>query len=212
MLSAHDESIGLGTLRAVPVTASEVDAEQVLRMAWRKLPPAHRTLLEAIGASQWQVVSELLGTAADNLLRSAGQQGLTRAAQARLDQALGAWIAELRVVLVNEAHPEIAGLNSQALEAFIARIAWHEWGHALSLARCSPEDVAAGSRLLELAPDGIGEGIRTAGYRAKDYTHELVAETYALLMARRLRGHLGKPAWLDNEIYSLLTRVIGWSD
>jgi ureidoglycolate hydrolase len=30
-----------------------------------------------------------------------------------------------------------------------------------------------------------------------------IAETYALLMARRIRGHRGKPAWLDEKIYNL---------
>jgi hypothetical protein len=39
-----------------------------------------------------------------------------------------------------------------------------------------------------------------------------VAETYALWMARRIRGHRGKPTWLDEKIYNLLKRVTGWSD
>jgi hypothetical protein len=81
-----------------------------------------------------------------------------------------------------------------------------------SIARCSQEDIAAGPRLLDLAPDGIQEGIRRAGYRSSDYTHELVAETFALLMARRQRNASGKPPWLDDEIYSLLKRTTQWSD
>jgi hypothetical protein len=85
-------------------------------------------------------------------------------------------------------------------------------GHALSLARCSPEDVAAGDKLLALAPEGISEGIRGAGYGANNYTHEVVAETYALMMARRVRGHRDKPTWLDDTIYNLLKRVTGWVD
>lgn len=94
----------------------------------------------------------------------------------------------------------------------MSRTAWHEWGHALGMARCSLEDVAAGDRLLDIAPRGVREGIRSSGYRATEYTHELVAETYALLMARRHRKRLGKPPWLDDEIYSLMKRVTGWSD
>ncbi len=94
----------------------------------------------------------------------------------------------------------------------MAHIAWHEWGHALSLARCSPEDVAAGNKLLTLATVGISEGIRSAGYLSKSFTHEVVAETYALMMARRIRGHRDKPTWLDDEIYNLLKRVTGWVD
>jgi hypothetical protein len=94
----------------------------------------------------------------------------------------------------------------------LARTAWHEWRHALSVARCSRDDVAAGTRLLGLAPAGIREGIRRAGYGSTDYTHELVAEIYALLMARRQRKASGRPPWLSDEIYSLVKRVTGWSD
>jgi hypothetical protein len=53
---------------------------------------------------------------------------------------------------------------------------------------------------------------RASAAAAIEYTHELVAETYALLMTRRHRKRFGKPPWLDDEIYSLLKRVTGWSD
>lgn len=92
------------------------------------------------------------------------------------------------------------------------RTAWHEWGHALSIVRCSQEDVAAGRKLLELAPTGLCESILQAGYRSTDYTHELVAETYALLLARHRRGATGRPSWLDSEIYNLVKRVTDWRD
>ncbi len=78
--------------------------------------------------------------------------------------------------------------------------------------RAGLSSIAAGGRLLDLAPDGIREGIRGASYRSNDYTHELVAETYALLMARRRRKASGRPPWLDDEIYNLVKRVTGWSD
>jgi hypothetical protein len=176
------------------------------------LPPAHRNLLEAVGASQWQIATGPIGSMTDEMLRSAGQPGLAPPVRARLDGALGAWVPGLQVLLINVDHAAVAGLDPQAYEAFVAHVAWHEWGHALSLARCSPEDMAAGDRLLTLAPQGIREGIRSAGYRSKSYTHEVVAETYALLMARRIRGHRGKPTWLDETIYNLLQRVTGWRD
>ncbi len=102
-------------------------------------------------------------------------------------------------------------LDAAAREQFIAHLAWHEWAHALSVERCSREDLAAGARLLELAPLGVREVIREAGYRSRDYTHEVIAETYAVLMTRRLREGAGQPPWLDDEIYSLLRRVTEWS-
>jgi hypothetical protein len=130
----------------------------------------------------------------------------------KLDLALGLWLQELRIILIDIGHPKLVDLDQSTYEAFIMRTAWHEWGHALSVVRCSQEDVAAGRALLNLAPTGLRESIRQAGYRSSDYTHELVAETYALLLARRRRGAAGRPSWLDSEIYDLLKRVTDWSD
>jgi hypothetical protein len=44
------------------------------------------------------------------------------------------------------------------------------------------------------------------------YTHELVANVYALLMIRRWRNVLGRPEWLNEEIYNLVVRVTGWTE
>jgi hypothetical protein len=187
------------------------DAEEIVKKAWRALPPPHRQLLESIGASQSKIVCEPLGTAVDDLRRSADLSSLHPSTRGRLDRALAVWVKDLRLLLINGSHPKLAGLSRTSREQVIARLAWHEWGHALSVERCSSDDIAAGSRLLALAPAGVREVIRTAGYRAKDYTHEVIAETYALLMARRLREGSEQPPWLDDEIYSMLTRVTEWS-
>jgi hypothetical protein len=186
-------------------------ADRSVDLAWLSLPPDHRSLLEEVGAAQWQVVNGPLGSIADQMLRSAGLPGLTPSTRASLERALGTWIPELGTLLINATHPSLTRLDSVAYETFVAHIAWHEWGHALSLARCSHEDVAAGGKLLELAPAGVRENIRSAGYRSKDYTHEIVAETYALMMARLVRGYRDKPIWLHDEIYNLLTRATGWN-
>jgi hypothetical protein len=186
------------------------DAE-IVEMAWQSLPPAHRRLLESIGASQREIISEPLGDAADAYRKSAGLKGLTPSNRAKLNPALAVWIKDLRLVLINGGHPKLDGLDAAAREQFIAHLAWHEWAHALSVERCSREDLAAGARLLELAPPGVREVIREAGYGSRDYTHEVIAETYAVLMTRRLREGAGQPPWLDDEIYSLLRRVTEWS-
>jgi hypothetical protein len=146
----------------------------------------------------------------DAFLRSAGQRGLSADARHRLNLALGVWLHELRIILLDVGHPKLAGLDQATYEAFLMRTAWHEWGHALSVVRCSQEDVAGGRKLLERTPTGLRESIRQAGYRSTEYTHELVAETYALLLARRRRGATGRPSWLDSEIYNLVKRVTGW--
>jgi hypothetical protein len=48
--------------------------------------------------------------------------------------------------------------------------------------------------------------------RERQYTHEVIAEIYAVVMARRRRGETGQPAWLDDELYDLLRRVCGWNE
>jgi len=95
------------------------------------------------------------------------------------------WIPDLRIVVFNARHPQLTHLDQRASEQTIARTAWHEWGHALSIARCTSEDIANGSRLLALVPTAVSKSIREAGYRPYEYTHELVADIYSLLIERR---------------------------
>jgi len=186
-------------------------AQTVVDLAWRDLPPDHRLLLQNIGADERQVVDTPLGRYADDLLRSAGHAHLKAREQARLDEALGVWVAALNVVLIDAGHHQHAGLDDRTYEGALVRVAWHEWAHALGVVRATADDVAEGPRLLDRAPSGVREGIRRAGYRRRDYTHELIAETYALLMARRRRSQAGQPPWLDDAIYELVRRVCGWS-
>lgn len=186
-------------------------AERLVEIAWRDLPLEHRLLLENIGAAQRQVVVQELGTAVHELLRSAGYPGLSDADCRALAQTAGLWIEELRLVVINADHPALRDLDEPTYDAMLVRVAWHEWAHALSVVRATPEDVAAGDRLLGLAPKGVQENIRRGDYRKREYTNEVVAEIYALLMSRRRRGQTGKPAWLNEEIYDLVKRVTGWS-
>lgn len=187
--------------------AGSWSVEEIVENAWRRLPSAHRQVLEIIGASQRCVVYEPIGIAVDAFRRSAGLPGLTQEAKTRLAPAFGAWAQELRIVLISASHPDLVGLSEAATERFIARVAWHEWGHALSITRCSQEDIFAGRRLLAKCPRGIQEDIRAGGYSPQSYTHEVVAEIYALLMERRIRGETGRPEWLDDEIYSFVEMV-----
>jgi hypothetical protein len=113
---------------------------------------------------------------------------------------------------MNACHPSLSALGERAYEQTVARIAWHEWGHALSVVRCTADDVAAGPRLLALAPTGVSKNVREAGYRSFEYTHELVAEIYAVLVERRQREESGRPLWLHQEIFELVRRVTDWSE
>jgi hypothetical protein len=188
-----------------------MDLERVIDEAWERLPAHHKLLLENVGAEQRCVVFEPLGEAVDGLRRSAGLSGLSESGKRRLRDACGVWIPELRLVVLNAEHPGLQGLTGESFEAFGAEIAWHEWGHALSIARCSPDDVAAGRALLDLCPPEIRDDIRAAGYGARGYTHEIMAVLYSVMMRRRVRGQSGQPPWLANEIYALFQSVTDWT-
>jgi hypothetical protein len=188
-----------------------VDVSATVQNAMASLSAAHRQLLRGVGAIEYTVVHEPIGNAVDHFRRSAGLSGLPRTERSRLADAYGVWIKDLSVVLIRGNHPRLRGLSPAAAEQFIARVVWHEVGHALSIAQCSWHDRRAGRRLLELCPDGIAEDIRSANYGVSSYTHEVVAEVFALLMERRQHGQEGKPKWLDSEIYDLICRVTGWT-
>jgi hypothetical protein len=188
------------------------DAERTVQRAWYALPVAHRDLLGEVGASQWTIVEEPLGQPVDKLLKSAGLKGLSERERDRLVSAIAVWVPDLRVVVIHVGHPLLAPLDDQAWEYAVTTTAWHEWGHALSIARCTAEDVAAGDKLLDLAPTVVSKSIRDAGYRPNEYTHELVADVYALMIERRQRNEPGRPPWLNQEIYNLLVKATGWPE
>jgi hypothetical protein len=99
-------------------------AERIVRLAWIDLPAGARELLERVGASQWEITTETLGRRAGDLLRSAGHGCPRTELIVELDQAVGVWVAQLRVVLINCMHPALEGLDARAEEAVLARFAW----------------------------------------------------------------------------------------
>jgi hypothetical protein len=207
--------VGMGEVagrREQSKTLGHARAVEIVEMAWADLPSEHRLLLEEVGASQWIIVEESLGLPVHKLLRSAGHPGLSEQSRLQIDAAVAVWVPNLQIVVFNARHPALAGLSRHASSRFLTRTAWHEWGHALSIARCTKKDLAAGRRLLDLAPTSVSKAIRDAGYRRYEYTHELVAEIYSLLIARHRRKESGRPQWLDQEIYDLVRRVTDWTE
>jgi hypothetical protein len=188
-----------------------LDVAATVDKAIASLPDSLRRSLGSVRAAEYEVVHRPIGEAVDHYRRSAGLPGLPPAERARLASAYGVWISDLGVILIRGDHPTLGGLSSSAAEQFIARVVWHEAGHALSIAHCSWQDRRTGRHLLGLCPDGIAEDIRAAKYGVSSYTHEVVAEIFALLMERRQRGQEGRPPWLDREIYDLICRVTGWT-
>lgn len=187
------------------------DANDIVRRAWRELPRRDRDLLKAISADQWQICERPLGRYTDELLASAGRGSLPAGEIIRADAALALWVPDLRLVLINVSHPAFDGLDPPTFAYELSGVAWHEWGHALSIDRADEEDIAAGERYVELLPEGLARLIRQAGYRHREYTHEVVADVYAILMIRRRQGKTGRPPWLHPEVYELVRRVAGWN-
>jgi hypothetical protein len=185
----------------------DLTSEALVRLAWDALPLSHRRLLMDVGASQWEIVDSGLGHASSERLQSAGEILPNEAQTATDDKALGMWVPDLRLVLINEAHPALLDADRATREALLTWVAWHEWGHALSVTNTSPHDPSEGARLLLLAPEGIRERIRRGNYPRREYIHELIAETYALLMRERIEGRPGQPSWLPSEIYQLIARI-----
>jgi hypothetical protein len=140
-----------------------------------------------------------------------GQEPMDARDIARANAALGLWVPQLRVVLINDSHPAFDGLDPATLEWDLSRVAWHEWGHALSLDQATRRDIAAGEHYLQLLPQALVRLVRGAGYRRSEYTHEVVAEIYSMLMIRRRLGQTGQPPWLHQEVYELVRRVAGWN-
>ena len=186
-------------------------ADEIVWNAWRKLPASDRALLEAVRAHEWEVCDQPLGSYAQALLSSADRGKLSDAEIARADAALGIWIPQLRLVLIHYGHPAFDGLDVKSFEWALTRVAWHEWGHALSIDRASQDDVDAGDRFLGRLPASLAKLVRDSGYRRREYTHEIVAEIYSMLMMRRQLGETERPPWLDEEVYELVRRVAGWS-
>jgi hypothetical protein len=187
------------------------DANDIVRQAWRELPRGDRHLLKEIRADQWEVCGRALGTYTDELLRSAGLATLPESEIDRANAALALWVPDLRVVLINEGHPAFDGLDGPTFAYDLSRVAWHEWGHALSLDRAEEGDISTGEHYVELLPKALARLVRQAGYRRREYTHEVVAEIYAMLMTRRRQGATGRPPWLHSEVYELVRRVAGWN-
>lgn len=187
------------------------ESNDIVSKAWRELPPDDRILLKEIRADQWDVCGRELGIYTNELLRSAGLSSLPESEIDRANAALALWIPDLRVVLINESHPAFDGLDGPTFAYDLSRVAWHEWGHALSIDRAGEADIAAGEHYVGMLPKALAHLVRQAGYRRREYTHEVVAEIYAILMTRRRQGMTGRPPWLHPEVYELVRRVAGWN-
>lgn len=132
---------------------------------------------------------------------------------AQLANAAAVWLDGLRTVAFNAAllDQATAGLDEQHRRATIAAIAWHEYGHALSLTRATADQRKTGPRLFELLSQGLRDAIDyPGGYRQSELFDEIIAGVYTQLVHRvRSHGYL-PPESLHPEVFSAFKEVIPW--
>jgi phage tail protein X len=104
------------------------------------------------------------------------------------------------------------GLSDASIRAVIENLAWHEYGHALSVTRASTEQRADGVRLLGLLTEPMRDAIGYPDtYRAHQVFDEVIAHVYALMIGRAVRGEgYGRPDFLHRSILSAFKEVVPW--
>lgn len=180
----------------------------IVRNARAALPSSHRALLDQLGVQEKAVddwpgeVQALYRT----ILEVPPREG-------DLANAVAVWLDRLRVVAFNAPLLQQAtiGLSRQARAAAIAAVAWHEYGHALSITRSTREQRQDGVRLLNLLPPGMAQSIDyPGGYRRAAVFDEVIATVYvALIDSVRTAGY-GCPDYLHEDVFRAFKEVVPW--
>jgi hypothetical protein len=161
----------------------------VVRRARAQLPPAHRDLLDQLGVQETAI--HPWPTGVQDLYRSIGEAPPPTTA---LEGAAALWLDGIRTVAFNASLLEAAviGLSGDSRHALIASIAWHEYGHALSLTRSTYEQRDSAERFLGLLPERMRVAIDYPGtYRRSELFDEVIATIYAAMIARvRTHGYV----------------------
>ncbi len=172
-----------------------------IREARAQLPAEHRNLLAQIGTQEGVV--EDWPTGVQDLFRSVQE----------VPNAAAVWLDGLRTVVFNGPLMQAAttGLTDASRKQLVAYIAWHEYGHALSLTRSTHEQRKSGVYLLGLLSDGMRASIDyPGGYGRLQVFDEIIATVYALLISRIRSDGYGVPEFLHPEIVQAFKEVIPW--
>jgi hypothetical protein len=188
-----------------------LDLQRLIDRARRRLPRSHRALLEQMSLQDavmydWPAqVRSLYET-----IRETPPQA------SELEGAVAVWLPTLRVVAYNGAllaHALGDGdLTPSTQQAVIDNIAWHEYGHALSVTRASSGMKRDGPRLLELLPSGLRQVVDYPGtYRRREVFDEVIANVYALMIGRAVQlKDYGVPKFLHTEVFDAFQAVVPW--
>lgn len=184
----------------------------LVRRARSVLPSQHRALLDHIGVQE--AVVQVWPEGVQDLYLTLQQPSPVRR---ELAGALALWLEELRVVAFNAPALKQAtdGLSDDDRYLAVARLAWHEYGHALSFKQSTPEQRRRGPDLLALLPARMQATIDYPnGYRCAQVFDEVIAVVYAVLIPRVYgsvrNDDYGCPAFLHSDVFEAFKEVIPW--
>jgi hypothetical protein len=179
-----------------------------IRAAREVLPTEHRRLLDELRVQEKVVIDwprevidlykTLLATPPD---------------RSTVDGAAAVWLDELRTVAFNGSlfRRAAAGLDAPTRHLVVARVAWHEYGHALSVTRATRDHRDRGPELLTLLPAGLREAIDYPGrYRRSQVFDEIIATLYSVLVGRVRSDGYVRPEYLHPHVFAAFQEVIPW--
>jgi hypothetical protein len=188
-----------------------VDLHALITSARGRLPASHRGILQQIGVQDAVVYDWPTGVQAlYETLREIPPNTLD------LSEAVAVWLPGLRVVAYNGLLLDHAlgdaDLTNPTRQTTVDNIAWHEYGHALSVVRASPEDRREGPRLVELLPPGLRQAIAyPGGYRDAQVFDEVIANVYALMVSRAVHhDDYVVPDFIHRDVYDAFRAVVPW--
>lgn len=184
-----------------------MDLLDEIRLARRELPGSHRGLLDQLNVQEaaiddWpQHVIDFYRTVKEEPPNGS-----------ELENAAAVWLQERRTVAFNAPLIEaaLAGLDASTQRLLLQSVAWHEYGHALSLMRSTAEQRADGPRLLSLLTEGLRGAIRPDDYRPSQLFDEIIATLYALMVGRIREHGYGVPEFLHPDLFAAFQEVIPW--
>lgn len=178
-----------------------------VRRARRELPSRHRALLDHLNVQETVVRNWPDGVA--DLYRTLGERPPD---ESHLKDAAAVWLPGHRTAVFNAPLLEAttAGLDPPSARAVIQYIAWHEYGHALSLTLATDELRADGPALLKLLPERFQEAVGADGYARSQIFDEIVATIYTVMINRIRTDGYGAPEFIHPQVFAAFQEVIPW--
>lgn len=183
---------------------------QLVAGARGRLPASHRALLEQIG-----VQDAVIDDWPDGVLDLYVTLREPAPERDRLRGAIAVWLPSRKVVAYNGPaleHGLDDELSAATRQTIVDNIAWHEYGHSLSVTRASASYKRRGPRLVGLLPDGLRAAIDADGsYGPREVFDEVIANVYALMIGRAVHNNdYVLPDFLHRDVVEAFTAVIPW--